>query len=282
MLLLLIVSLVWAFSFGLIKHHLGGLDPSVVAVLRLAGAFVVFLPFLRPARVGGWRIVRLALIGAIQFGLVYLLYLHSYSHLKAYEVALFTITTPIFVAILDAALEKRWNGYHLAAALLSVVGAGVVVWSAPPGSATLHGFILVQLSNVCFAAGQILWVRERRTMPQTISDASVFAIPYGGALVVTLAYLWSGPGITVHLNTDQLVTILYLGVVASGLGFFLWNKGASQVNAGTLAAFNNAKIPLGIAASLIAFGEQANLPKLLLSTGLMAAAVWLAEGAKQR
>jgi drug/metabolite transporter (DMT)-like permease len=48
--LLLIVSLIWAFSFGLIKGRLAGLDPTAVAVLRLALAaaapavFFVALP----------------------------------------------------------------------------------------------------------------------------------------------------------------------------------------------------------------------------------------------
>ena len=45
--LLLFVSLLWAFSFGLIKRHLGGLDSSFVAAVRLGLALLVFLPFVR-------------------------------------------------------------------------------------------------------------------------------------------------------------------------------------------------------------------------------------------
>ena len=68
-----------------------------------------------------------------------------------------------------------------------------------------------------------------------------------------------------------------LGVAASGLGFFLWNRGATRVSAGTLAAMNNVKIPLAVACSLVVFGEQADLPRLFLGGGLMASAVWLAQ-----
>ncbi len=281
MLLLLIVSVIWAFSFGLVKYHLAGVDATMVAALRLWAALIVFLPFLRAAKLGAGRILRLALIGAVQFGIVYLLYLHSYAHLKGYEVALFTITTPLFVALLDAILEKRVNGYHVLAAVLSVVAAGVVVWSAPPGSGIGQGFLLIQASNVCFAVGQIAWRRERARMPKEIGDASVFAILYAGALVLTLVYLFAlGDPKPLHLTNDQIGVIIYLGMIASGLGFFLWNKGASQVNAGTLAAFNNAKIPLGITVSLLFFGETANPTRLLISGGLMALAVWVAERKK--
>ena len=72
-------------------------------------------------------------------------------------------------------------------------------------------------------------------------------------------------------------TLLFLGLVSSGLCFFWWNQGAAQVNAGTLAAFNNAKIPLGVACSLLVFGEHADLVRLAVSAGLLAAAVWVSK-----
>jgi drug/metabolite transporter (DMT)-like permease len=76
----------------------------------------------------------------------------------------------------------------------------------------------------------------------------------------------------------QWATIAYLGAVASGAGFFLWNVGAARVNAGALAAFNNAKIPLGIACSILVFGETADLARLFAGGALMAFGVWVAGG----
>ena len=40
-----------------------------------------------------------------------------------------------------------------------------------------------------------------------------------------------------------------------GVRLFLWNKGASLSNPGTLAAFNNAVVPLAVLASLYVFKE---------------------------
>jgi drug/metabolite transporter (DMT)-like permease len=275
---LLVVSLIWALSFGLIKGRLAGLDPTAVAAARLAAATALFLPWLRIGRLGGGAKLRLTLIGAIQFGAMYVLYLRAYAYLAAYQVALFTILTPLFIVLVDAALERRWRGRYAAAGALAVLGAAAALgWSNPTG-ALAHGFLLVQGSNLCFALGQLAWRRERRRLPPEATDASVFALLYAGALGLTLlvsfrSTAWSG----FAPSPVQWATIAYLGLLASGAAFFWWNQGAAQVNAGTLAAFNNLKIPLGIAASLTLFGEKADLPNLLASLLLLGAAVWIGQ-----
>jgi drug/metabolite transporter (DMT)-like permease len=282
MILLLIVSVIWAFSFGFLKG-LAGLDSTAVAVARLAVSLAVFAPFLRPRGIGGAARIRLALVGALQFGAVYVFYQRAYVHLHAYEVALFTITTPILVALIDAALERRWKMRYLAAAVLSVAGAGVVVWRSIGDSGILAGFLLVQVSNLCFAAGQLAWRRERLKIPKEVTDASVFALLFAGGLALTLAVSLFATDWRAFAPTGlQWATIAYLGAVASGVGFFLWNVGATRVNAGTLAAFNNAKIPLGIACSLLVFGERADLGRLLAGGALMALGVWLAGAGRPR
>ena len=62
-----------------------------------------------------------------------------------------------------------------------------------------------------------------------------------------------------EINLDQWKSILYLGFIASGIGFFLWNKGATKSNTGTLAACNNAVVPLAVICSLFLFGEIKNI-----------------------
>jgi drug/metabolite transporter (DMT)-like permease len=282
MFLLLLVSVVWAFSFGLVKR-LGGLDPTAVAALRLVVALVVFLPFLRLRGIARGQRLRLAGVGALQFGVMYVLYLRSYAYLHAYEVALFTITTPLFVVLIDAAMQWRWRMRYLAAAVLSVAGAAVVVWKSVGDSGIMTGMLLLQLSNLCFAGGQVAWRAERRRLPAACGDASVFALPFAGALLTTLAVShfttrWS----SVVPSSEQWLIILYLGGVASGVCFFLWNKGATQVNAGTLSALNNAKIPLGIAASILVFGEKADIGRLIAGGALMALGVWAAGEGRER
>lgn len=274
---LLLTSLVWAFSYGLIKGQLTGLDATAVAALRLLCALVVFLPFLRLHKIPrrhGWR---LAAIGAVQFGLMYVLYLHAFAHLQAYEVVLCTIFTPVYVALLGSALERTWQWRHLAAAVLALIGAGIILWRDAPGGGVAVGFLLMQFSNLCFAAGQLAWRQERRRVPDA-GEAEMFALLYAGALGATLlASVFMTDWSAFRPSLTQIGVMVYLGAVASGLGFFWWNLGATRVNTGTLAVMNNAKIPVGIAVSLLFFGEAADLPRLLASIAIMFLAVALAE-----
>ncbi|MCF7689030.1 MAG: EamA family transporter [Cephaloticoccus sp.] len=277
MLLLLLTSLVWAFSYGLIKGQLTGIDATAVAVLRLLCAALLFMPFLRLRLIPRRHAWRLAVIGALQFGIMYVLYLHAYHYLQAHEVVLFTIFTPVYIALLDSALERRWFWRHMLAAFLALVGAGIILWKTAPGSDIAVGFILMQFSNLCFAAGQLAWRRERLRLAE-FRERDVFGLLYVGA--VGAALLLSGlttDWLDLRLTIPQIGVILYLGIIASGIGFFWWNLGATRVNPGTLAVMNNAKIPVGIVVSLFFFGEHANLPRLILSGVIMLIAIGVAE-----
>jgi carboxylate/amino acid/amine transporter len=282
MYLLFFVSLVWAFSFGLIKNTLAGVDANFIAAARLWIALAVFLPFLRLRGVNRPLALRLGLAGVFQFGLMYLAYNYAFHYLEAYEVALFTIFTPIYVTLIHDAFERRLNRLHLATAALAVIGTAVVKGGSWLQSGVLVGFLLVQVSNLCFAFGQVYYVRIMESAPQ-VNNRQVFALPYlGGALVASLAAAAFTPWAELTLTTRQAGTLLYLGAVASGLCFFLWNIGARQVDAGTLAIFNDLKIPLAVTVSLVFFGEQAGLPNLLLGGSIVMAALWLNESGVRR
>ncbi len=279
MIYLIVVSLLWAFSPGLIKGKLTGLDSAFVSAVRLGLALLVFLPFLRLRRISLKIALTLSGIGAVQFGVMYLAYNESFHYLPAYAVALFTITTPILVTLFADAVDQKLRPRSLLAATIAVLGSAVVVWhSAAPSESLIKGFFLVQVSNAAFAAGQIFY-RHARTWPETPDDTRGFALLYAGGFVVALAVMLAKGAMPSAITFQQRLTLLYLGVIASGIGFFLWNRGATQVSAGTLAVMNNLKIPLMIACSLLFFGESTDIPRLLVSLALMAVALWVNEKA---
>ncbi len=269
MYLLLLVSLIWAFSFGLIKGNLTGLDSNFVSFCRMIVSLVVFLPFLRIKKVSLKTGLKFALIGAIQFGLMYITYIAAFKTLKAYEVALFTIFTPIYVVLIEGILQKKFQPIYLLTAVVAIIGTWIIKGAELLSPQILYGFLLVQISNLCFAFGQIYY-RKVMAIESGLKDLDIFGLLYIGAATLTaISTLIFVPLSTITLTSTQVWTLLYLGAIASGLSFFLWNIGARKVNAGALAIFNDLKIPLAVFVSLVVFGEKTNLPKLLIGGAII-------------
>jgi drug/metabolite transporter (DMT)-like permease len=278
---LTVVSLIWAFSFGLIKNTLSGVDSNFVAAARLLLAFLVFLPFLRLKKLPRAAMLKLMIVGAFQFGFMYTAYQFAFQFLKAYEVALFTIFTPLYVTLVNDLFKKQVNWVHLGTTVLAIIGTAIVK-GAGIQSVLLTGFLLVQASNICFAFGQVYYKQVMKAYPD-VKDASIMAMPYlGGVIVTGITSLFLTNWSSVLLTPLQGFTLVYLGIIASGFSFFLWNASARKVNTGTLAIFNDLKIPLAVTVLLVVFGEQTNLLNLLIGGAIILAALWLNEWAGRR
>ncbi|GIS42101.1 MAG: hypothetical protein Ct9H90mP15_01410 [Candidatus Neomarinimicrobiota bacterium] len=80
----------------LLKNGLPNLDSFFISYSRnLLALFFFSAVSIYQLKQFKWDI-QLILIGAIQFGLMYIFYIQSYQYLPAYLIATFSITTPIF------------------------------------------------------------------------------------------------------------------------------------------------------------------------------------------
>jgi drug/metabolite transporter (DMT)-like permease len=121
--LLIITTILWAFSFSLIGEYLAGSVDSYFSVLMRGLAALVFLPFLRTRGQSLKTILLYMLVGAMQLGIMYLFSFRAYVYLSVSEFLLFTVLTPLYITLIYDLLSKRrlrW-GYVLSA-LLAVVG----------------------------------------------------------------------------------------------------------------------------------------------------------------
>lgn len=275
---LLAASVLWSMSFGLIKGQLGDVHPAFVGFARLALTLPVFVPFVRPRVIASRERLWLVLIGGIQYGLAYSTYLYAYRYLEGHHVALLTIFTPLYVVLFDAIGRRRAPWLPLTFAGLAVLGAAVIQYRGASWQGVLAGVLLMQVANACFAWGQLAY-RSFRRQHQDIEDRRVFGLLFlGGTIVAAVSTtLLGGWSAAAQLDAGQLAVLAYLGVVASGVGFFLWNSGAVQTPPATLAVMNNLKIPFAVAVSVLVFGERADVLRLVGGGTLMVAAAALAQ-----
>lgn len=276
MIQLVAVTMLWAFSFSLIGEYLAGSVDSYFAVLtRILLASLVFLPCLKLSLLTSVQKLMLAALGAIQLGVMYIFFYHSFLYLSVPEVLLFTIITPLYVAILNDILFRRFTPFHIVCACIAMAGAMVIRFEEV-SSDFWTGFFIVQGANICFALGQVGYRKLISDFPSTVSHYNVFGWFYLGALTVALpAFFIFGNDQQLPHSMMQWGVLVWLGVVASGLGYYFWNQGALKVSAATLAIMNNALIPAGLVVNLLLWQKDTDLTRLAFGGGIIAAALWL-------
>jgi drug/metabolite transporter (DMT)-like permease len=271
---LILVSLIWALSFGLIKHHLVGLNPFFIAWFRLLLCFLFFLPFLRQQGLRIREVLYLILLGSVQFGLMYVLYIHAYAYLMSYEIAMLTIVTPLYVVLFDSLIQRTFKWRYFGSALGALLGSWLIVNKTWTSSGAVIGICLMQGSNASFALGQVFY--RHLFMKSSTPQHRVFGWMYLGALIVASIFAVLNHAVSLSgPSASQWVVLFYLGLIASGLCFFLWNWGACKVNSGTLSVMNNLKIPLAILFSIFIFNEQVSVLRLALGSLMILVSLWI-------
>ncbi len=274
--LLSIVTFIWAFSFSLIGVYLAGkLDSYFAVLVRVALASLIFIPFTNFKLKNRFKLQIMG-IGIVQIGLMYIFFYKSFMFLSVPEVLLFTIFTPIYVTIIYDLLDKKFNPWYVLTAILAVIGA-YVIKSAQINPNFFTGFMMVQGANICFALGQVLYKKllENDEL-KDVKQSTIFGYFHYGALIIsTAAFLLFGNFEKITPTPIQWGVLLWLGIVASGAGYFLWNKGATQADSGILAIMNNAVVPLGLIVNLVIWGKDINYQSLFIGGGLIVLALYL-------
>ena len=261
MALLIITTILWAFSFSLIGEYLAGSVDSYFSVLMRVGQSLK-------------AIVLYMLVGAMQLGIMYLFSFRAYVYLSVSEFLLFTVLTPLYITLIYDLLSRRrlrW-GYLLSAAL-AVIGAAIIRYDKVSDH-FWTGLMFVQLANISFAIGMVGYKRlmETRPMPQH----NAFAWFYMGAAIVAVsAWFLLGNPQKLPTTSVQWGVLVWLGVVASGLGYFMWNYGATQVDAGTLGIMNNVHVPAGLLVNLAIWQQQPHWPSFLIGGAVILASLWV-------
>lgn len=273
---LIAVTIIWAFSFSLIGQYLAGrVDSDFAVLLRVAIAATLFVPFTV------WRGLPRALIagfwlaGALQFGITYLCLYRSFAFLSVPEVLLFTVLTPIYVALIDDALLRRFNRGALAAAAVAV-GGGIVIRFQPLEGDFLLGFVLLQIANATFAAGQVLCrhLLMRYSAPYPLHR--FFGHFFLGALVLAVpSFCLFGDPARLPQTGLQWGVLVWMGVFATALGMYWWVLGSTRVDAGTLAVMNELHVPAGLLVNLLIWNRDADLPRLSAGAAVILASLLL-------
>ena len=250
---------IWGSSFILTKNILSEAGPFTVTSLRLLIGLVVLIPLVfkqgfnrRLLKNTNILIMGFAMAAAFAFQNLGL------QLTTASSAALIQALMPAMIAIVafgfmgEKATSKKIIGIGL-----SVVGVIMVTNSGSANQAnSLVGNLLVIISVVAWT---LYTIQGKRVAGLGTSLVITTAV-----LLVTLAFTtpfaaWEigtqGPP---HFSAGGLTTMIYLGVGASALAFFLWNYALSHMDTTVAGAFGNLEPVVGMGLAVL-LGEQAYL-----------------------
>lgn len=272
MIRLVIVSIIWAFSFSLIGNFIvGKMDTYLAIWIRFSIALLVFLPFIKIRKLLTSNSLKVMGIGAIQIGAMYIFYFNSFRYLSVVEVALFTVLTPLYISLIGSIFERRLELSQFISVFLVIIGAIVIKWSSVSDN-FFFGFLMVQAANLSFGLGQVLYKRYINDHDQK----ETFSLFYIGALVpiTILVAIYSDLSL-INVSNVQWGILLWLGAVGSGLSYYLWNSGSKLVSYGELAVMNNVVIPLAIIVNVVFWKNEIHWLPFLLGSSILTAGVFL-------
>lgn len=254
------VMIVWGANFVVIERGLEGVPPLLFVALRFA-VVLLALPFV-PRPQAPLRAV--LLVGAAmslgQFGLLYTaLAVGMPPGLASLVLQLQAALTAVLAALVLAERPAllQWCGVGLGIAGLAVVALG------RGGAVPLVGLVLVVGAAASWATGNVL-VRRLGVpggLGLTVWSALVVPLPMLG-----LSLLLDGPDVVghalTHLTAANWLSTAYTAVLASLVGYGIWNGLLDRHPASEVAPFTLLVPPVGILVAFLVDGERLTAPAL--------------------
>jgi drug/metabolite transporter (DMT)-like permease len=225
-LLYLITVFIWGTTWLAIKFQLGVVAPELSIAYRFAVASVLLFIFSFVRRLSlrfdwrthGFMALQGLLLFSINYIMVYMAEIYLTSGLVAIIFSMLIIMNVIFGAIL---LHNPVRLRVVIGAVVGLCGLTLVFWpelsSFDVSSELALGMILAFMGAVSASLGNIVSARNQvHKLP--IIQTNAFGMAYGAAFMLVLA-LFRGAKLEFDPSADYVVSLLYLAVFGSVVGF---------------------------------------------------------------
>ncbi len=243
-----LVTLIWASSFVLVKKALDGLGPLTIAWGRYLLGFVFLLPFVYPRRAAIRALpprlwLRLLLIGLSSYTIGNGMLFWGLKYLPPMTVSLLGSTLPIIILVVGifwlSEIPTRWQ----VLGVLGSVAGGVIFFSSGLAVPNPLGLVFVAAGQAGFAAFALLGRDVARS--GEVDTLVLTAVPLALGGVATLLIALPVEGLPAFAPQAWRI-VLILALVNTALGYVLYNHALRVLTAFELNTILNF-IPLATA-----------------------------------
>ncbi len=260
---MLLLAVMWGVSIPITKLGLLSVPPLTLTALR----FAIALPLMFALVVGKQRlplraVPRLAALGVLGIGIGQVAQTFGVVGTSASVATIISATIPLFVVLFAAARLRQsvsaLQALGLVAAFIGIalVASGRADAAAPMSQTSLGGAALVLLSAVTIAFYYV-WSVE---LTEQYGTATVAAWSTFFGFVALLPWTgWEIWHVPFEVTATGLATAVYLGLVVTVAGLFLWIHLLRTVPARIAAGIQYLQPVVGVAAASAMFGDQLGL-----------------------
>ena len=233
LLLTAVAPAVWGSTYAVTQLWLPPGRPLFAATARVLPAGLLLLLWVRRLPRGGWW-GRAVVLGGLNHGLFFgLLYLAAFRLPSSLASTLTALSPLVVMAMAFLVLGERQTSVTLLAALVGVVGVVTLVWQSDRAGGAVDALgIAAAVGAVVSSAFGFALVR-RWSPPDNVLATTSWQLVAGGLLLLPVAAVVEGaPPV---LDAPAVAALAYLGLVGSALGYLLWFRGLTRMDAGAVA-----------------------------------------------
>src|SRR5688500_16926918 len=261
------------------RFVIGATDPVTVAVFRFGLGFLLLLPVALVVRArwpSGRDWLGVAALGAMFYGVFFVVYAESLVYTSAARGSLAVATLPVLTMVVAALLgRERLSGRKTMGVLVAMGGVAIALAAglqdAPPDA--WRGDLIMTGGMLSMALYNVL---SRPFMQRSSALGYAAAgMAFGSGLNALIAWRAGGFDAVASFGAAQWAGALYLGIFAGGLGFYLWVYALERATPTRVA---NTITVSPVAAALLGavlLGEPIGA-SLLVGIAAVALGIWIA------
>ena len=247
-----VAPVVWGSTYAVTQLWLPPDRPFFAAATRVLPAGLLLLLWVRRLPTGPWW-GRSLLLGALNHGVFFaLLYVGAYRLPSGLGSTLTALSPLVVMAVAFLVLGERQARVTVAAAVVGVAGVMALVWQGDrDGAVDPVGVAAVIGAVVASSVGFVLV--KRWSPPSDVLTTTSWQLVAGGLLLVPLA--WSTEGAPPALDGAAVAGLAYLGLAGTALGYVLWFRGLTRMDAGAVAVVGLVNPVVGTGLGVVLLGE---------------------------
>lgn len=227
----LMTTMIWSGNFVVARLAVGKIPPMTLGALRWLVALILLCCFALPKLKKEWPVAKSFMPQIVIAGLTAVTLYNPLCYLgaattSAINLALISVTTPIFIVIICSFMGEKQSSNTWIGCTIALLGSIYLVANGD----------MTKLLNLEFAFGDILMLGAAvgfavysivlRKVPAGLSQSSILTLMVFVGLILLIPFLmweWSQPETAIQFDGVVIFSVLYTGIGNSLIAWWLWN-----------------------------------------------------------